>query len=224
VSSVVRVRPPPVSALLFHGSDLYVGGDFAWAGGVGATNIARWDGASWHALGQGVLAVPAFTPPPTVRALALDLTRSPSLSPLSPLFVGGTFVKADGSPASNLACWDGHQWTPVGEGMNTAPRLAALALNHDELYVGGSFNYAGGKPASDFALWHRWVALQITGADEAIHFFWPAAADGYSLQATATLSPASWQPVTNRPVLRGNQWSVTLTKPGSTQFHRLQKP
>ena len=33
--------------------DLVVGGAFSTAGGVAVSNVARWDGASWSALGSG---------------------------------------------------------------------------------------------------------------------------------------------------------------------------
>jgi hypothetical protein len=45
---------PFVSALAVSGSDLYAGGRFTTAGGSAATNIARWNGSSWTALGSGM--------------------------------------------------------------------------------------------------------------------------------------------------------------------------
>jgi hypothetical protein len=44
----------PVRSLTEFGDALAVGGDFASAGGVSANNIALWDGAMWHALGDGL--------------------------------------------------------------------------------------------------------------------------------------------------------------------------
>ncbi len=43
-----------VSALAVSGSDLYAGGYFWTAGGIAATNIAKWDGSSWSPLGSGM--------------------------------------------------------------------------------------------------------------------------------------------------------------------------
>jgi hypothetical protein len=34
--------------------NLYIGGYFTAAGGVMATNVAKWDGSSWSALGSGI--------------------------------------------------------------------------------------------------------------------------------------------------------------------------
>ena len=42
-----------VRALAVNGNDLYVAGTFNRAGDVIATNLARWDGTNWHALGAG---------------------------------------------------------------------------------------------------------------------------------------------------------------------------
>ena len=44
-----------VEAIAVVGSDVYVGGTFLDAGGSSdADRIARWDGASWHAVGTGL--------------------------------------------------------------------------------------------------------------------------------------------------------------------------
>src|SRR5205085_10483935 len=45
---------PHVTALAVSGSRLYAGGLFTTAGGVAATNIAKWDGSGWTALGAGI--------------------------------------------------------------------------------------------------------------------------------------------------------------------------
>ena len=44
--------PRFVSALAVSGSNLYEGGLFTAAGGIEATNIARWNGSSWSSLGK----------------------------------------------------------------------------------------------------------------------------------------------------------------------------
>jgi hypothetical protein len=41
-------------ALTVSGGELYAGGSFTTAGGVAATNIAKWNGSSWSALGSGI--------------------------------------------------------------------------------------------------------------------------------------------------------------------------
>jgi hypothetical protein len=129
---------------------------------------------------------------------------------------------------NHLAAWDGTHWTALGDGVGlgvySPPVVQALVVRGGELLVGGHFKFAGGQPTSDFTIRHAAVALHITRAAEAVAVTWPAAADGYALQATSTFSAASWQAVTNRPVLIGNQWSVTMTELGSSKFYRLQRP
>src|SRR6185295_398628 len=44
------------------GLALYAGGNFSAAGGVTASNIARWDGANWSAVGSGTGSVMALCP------------------------------------------------------------------------------------------------------------------------------------------------------------------
>src|SRR5438093_12952336 len=47
-----------VSQLLVNGQDLYAAGRFFEAGGVPATNIARWNGTNWSAVGPGLRNTP----------------------------------------------------------------------------------------------------------------------------------------------------------------------
>jgi len=132
------------------GSDVYAGGDFATAGGVAATNIAKWDGSSWSALGSGVGGVPPGYVP-SVSALAVSG---------SDVYAGGYFTTAGGSAATNIAKWDGSNWSALGSGMNDGG-VAALAVSGSNLYAGGSFTTAGGSAANNIAKWDgsSWSAL-----------------------------------------------------------------
>jgi hypothetical protein len=94
VSSLPRIRPPPVSALALAGKELFVGGDFAQAGNVPATNVARWDGTHWTPLGDGLEF--GYSAPPGVAALAIRTGE---------LIVGGRFEFAGGWPASDFSVW-----------------------------------------------------------------------------------------------------------------------
>jgi hypothetical protein len=72
-----------VHALAVSGTDLYAGGRFTTAGGVPATNIAKWNGSAWSALGAGI----SYPP-------------SPSWAGVYALAVSGTdlYAVGDGSP------------------------------------------------------------------------------------------------------------------------------
>src|SRR5206468_1832401 len=109
------------------GSGLYAGGWFTNAGGIGATNIAIWDGNSWSALGSGM--------DNSVYALAISGSN---------LYAGGSFTNAGGTAANYIAKWNGSSWSALGSGIGGAPpgyhpEVLALAVLGSELYVGGIF-------------------------------------------------------------------------------------
>jgi hypothetical protein len=90
-----------------NGPALYVGGSFTTAGAVAANHIARWDGASWSALGSGLDAA--------VEALSVfDVGNGPAL------VAAGHFRNAGGVSANRIARWDGASWSALGSGMNAA--------------------------------------------------------------------------------------------------------
>ena len=124
--------------------NLYVGGTFTTAGGVPAANVAKWDGSSWSAMGDGVFG--------TVRALA----------------VSGSLVYAGGDIGGGVGCWNGYSWSPLREGTN-GPVLA-LTTSGSTLYVGGNFTTAGSLPAANIARWSggNWSALG-SGTDGAVN-------------------------------------------------------
>jgi hypothetical protein len=75
-----------VYSLAVSGGDLYAGGLFTTAGGAPATNIAKWDGTSWSALGSGMNN--------DVNALAVSG---------SDLYAGGYFGTAGGKVSPYIA-------------------------------------------------------------------------------------------------------------------------
>lgn len=148
-------NPPPVGAMATFddgtGPALYVGGFFTMAGGVPANGIAKWDGTSWTPLGAGVAGLSINT----VAALAVwDDGTGPAL------YVGGSFSMAGGTPANNIAKWDGSSWSSLGTGVvgvGSANDVAAMEAFDDgtgpALYVGGTFGAAGGVAAVHIAKW-----------------------------------------------------------------------
>lgn len=128
------------------GRALYVGGRFAFAGGIPIRAIARWDGSSFAPLGTGVEGV--------VFALAVfDDGTGPAL------YAAGNFPTAGGNPARNIARWNGSAWSAVGTGIGEADDAVASLEVFDDgtgpaLYAGGLFDSAGGKKASNIAKWN----------------------------------------------------------------------
>ncbi len=135
------------------GPALFVGGSFTSAGGVSAISIAKWDGASWSALGSGMGGVSV---PSVNDMLVFDDGSGPAL------YAAGSFATAGGTSASRIARWDGASWTALGSGLASTGVLngAALAAYDDgagegpSLFAGGRFTDAGGTPAANVGQWH----------------------------------------------------------------------
>jgi len=141
-----------VYALAVSGSDLYVGGAFATAGGNAATNIAKWNASGWSALGSGIGGHFPF-----LEALAVSGTD---------LYAGGYFTTAGGNAATNIAKWNGSTWSALGSGMGGGAEagsafVVALAVSGTNVYVGGSFTNASGVGVKCVAKWNgnTWSAL-----------------------------------------------------------------
>jgi hypothetical protein len=136
------------------GPALYACGTFTTAGNAAANRIAKWDGASWSALGTGASNGFAET------AKTMMVFDSPTDGRAS-LIVGGDFYTAGDAAASRIAQWDGASWSPVGAAYlnGTGGTVRALAVFDDglgggpALYVGGEFNSVGGLLANRVARW-----------------------------------------------------------------------
>lgn len=129
-SSVLRQLP---------NGDMIAAGTFQQISGVPMNGIARWDGVAWQPLGGGL------------AGGLLPMTEELLVLPDGDLVVGGLFSSAGGTPAANLARWDGSTWSSFGTGTNAA--VAALTfLDDGRLVVGGYFTTAGGFASSRIAL------------------------------------------------------------------------
>ncbi|MBI3423071.1 MAG: VCBS repeat-containing protein [Acidobacteria bacterium] len=149
-----------VYALAATGGDVYVGGDFRGVGGPNVSNLARWNGAAWAALGGGGKAI--FTSygssniPPYITAVTVQGNN---------VYVGGQFAVAGGVTANNIVKWDGTQWSALGNGLaggaGSEVRSIAVSANGD-VYAGGNFTITvGGVATRGIAKWNgtSWVAL-----------------------------------------------------------------
>jgi hypothetical protein len=133
---------PSVQAIAVSGGYVYVGGAFSGAGTIQALNVARWDGATWEALGNGFNG--------SVRALTFMNGN---------LYAAGSFDSSGTTPLKHVAMWNGSAWQAVGSGMNGA--VYTLAANGTTLYAGGVFSQAGTTPVNSIASWNgiRWDSL-----------------------------------------------------------------
>lgn len=108
---------------------LYAGGDFNTAGGATVKNIARWNGRSWGALGEGV----------DGWVDEMIVLRN------GWLLCGGDFDHAGGVTAHSVALWNGYSWVPIPAKIveDWAEKNEVRALAEDAAtgawYIGGAF-------------------------------------------------------------------------------------
>jgi len=127
--------PPQLSvnALAVDASgNVYAGGRFKTMGGVSVNNIARWDGTTWSALGNGMA---------NVNAIALDGS-------------GNVYAAdSDDVSANGIYKWDGNAWSPLGP--VRLNRIAVLAVDaQGNMYAGGDFPRVGSVVVNKVAKWN----------------------------------------------------------------------
>jgi hypothetical protein len=146
-SGIITPSPfnaPSVNALAAHddggGAALFAGGAFSTAGGMPASNIAKWNGMGWTPILGGVNG-------PVTGLAAFDDGSGPAL------YVAGFISTANGTPVTGVAKWAGGVWSAVGSGVNG--QCWAFAAWDDgsgaALFAGGGFSLAGGLAASNVA-------------------------------------------------------------------------
>jgi hypothetical protein len=86
------------------------------------------------------------------------------------LYVGGDFTTAGGRLASNIARWDGSEWSEPGGGVDQ--RIYGMAVHDDgtgpALYLGGQFTNAGGVPVGYLARWDGTSYTEVDGGVNSI--------------------------------------------------------
>jgi trimeric autotransporter adhesin len=141
---------PTVRASTVDGYDIYLGGEFLYAGEKIVNHIVKWDGSNWSALGSGTDG--------NVMAVAVHNGK---------VYIGGYFTKAGGVTVNHVAMWDGSQWNTLGSGMTSGTvwttSVFALAFIGDDLYAGGDFTSAGASTAHNIAKWDGSQWTEVDG-------------------------------------------------------------
>jgi hypothetical protein len=120
-------------ALLPNGT-LIVAGDFSYAGGAPAKNIAAWDGSSWSPLGAGLDGA-------VTSLLAL---------PNGDLLAGGGFTHSGTISTPRLARWNGSVWSDVHGGFPASSVVSMVPFQGDVvigLYAGSALYRLTTRPA-----------------------------------------------------------------------------
>ncbi len=129
---------------------MYAGGYFTNAGGVGANSIALWTGTAWTNLGAGMDS--------DVYSLLVSTNGD--------LYAGGIFNTAGGLASPSVAKWNGFAWTNMAAG--PGGRVNALAMAPDgTLYAGGGFSPLFGGAGECVA---RWDGINWTNVGAGIAF------------------------------------------------------
>ena len=190
LSSGVAGSSQRVYCLAYEGANLYAGGSFASAGGVSATNIAKWNGTAWTNLGSGMNNVSMV-----LKTMGTDL------------YAGGDFTNAGAVAGTKyIAKWNGSAWESLAGGMSSS--MNALAHDGTNLYAGGSFTNAGGVAASHVAKWNgtTWTNLGsgVSGGGDMV---WAMAHDGTNLYAGGSFESAGSVSATNIAKWNGSAWT-----------------
>jgi trimeric autotransporter adhesin len=182
------------SLLVLTSGDLIAGGNFSKAGDVPAKNIARWNGASWSALGGGTNG--------TVHALA-ELSNGD-------LIAGGSFGQAGGKLVNFIARWNGNSWFPLATGGTGGPVYSLMVLSNGDLIVGGSFSLVGGVSANGIVRWNgsTWSALgQGVSGPGMYAVYQMAQLPNGDLIAAGKFDTAGLSPAQNIARWNGSTWS-----------------
>jgi len=81
-------------------NDVYVGGNFSQVGTLPVNNIARWDGTTWHSVGEGIPFVDQYQ---QVTAIAISGSN---------LYVA---VNSNRGDDHKIVQWDGSSWRTLSE-------------------------------------------------------------------------------------------------------------
>jgi len=124
---------------------VYVGGNFASAGGNTASRIATWNGSNWGTLGAGTSGF----------VQAIEITPSY-------VYAGGNFALAGGIAVNRIARWNRstNQWEKIENGLSN--NVNDLSFRNGYLYVAGSFTAAlNNAPTQNIIVngLARWSAL-----------------------------------------------------------------
>ncbi|CAG0953963.1 hypothetical protein PHYC_00355 [Phycisphaerales bacterium] len=146
-----------VKALRVHddgsGSSLYAAGQFDEAGGNPAFGVARWDGASWSAVGGGI--TPGAGVAADVRSLEVFDDGVETR-----LYAGGIFYQGSGHPFDFVASWDGTAWTELDGIDGNVYHLRTIAqADGTSLFVFGGFGTIGGNYSPGMGEWNgaTWI-------------------------------------------------------------------
>ncbi|MFN3244509.1 MAG: hypothetical protein ACE37K_23590 [Planctomycetota bacterium] len=143
-SSIGRCDGIVRDAAVTPNGDLIVGGDFTEIGGIAANDVARFDGTTWSALGNGIT-----DPQGRVHAVAVR--------PNGDVLVGGEFREtlAGGVVGTSVLRFANNQWSSIGNLVTSLEEYVndLVVLPNGDVVATGFFALAAGQPVGSIARW-----------------------------------------------------------------------
>ncbi len=139
---------PWIESMVEYNNKLIIGGRFPsdltldYKG-----NIVQWDGINILPLADGI-----ENDDPQSLIIDLEVYNNK-------LYAAGNINALNISNGNNIVCWDSHNWSEVGGGVNNG--IYDLQVYNGELYAAGIFTTAGNIPADHIAKWDgfKWCSL-----------------------------------------------------------------
>jgi hypothetical protein len=134
---------------------LFIGGSFKWSDLDTLNGICSWDGQQLIKMGDGLHDACGLNVCPATPMIIWYRND---------LFVGSVFKEINGESSNGIAKWDGQDWHPIGDSLNSEDGDAAAwggCVYDDKLFVVGSFRFAGGDTCNSVAFWDgiQWHGL-----------------------------------------------------------------
>ena len=161
VSDVFIIGPGSVNAIAVDGTDVYVGGNFAYAGDESANYVARWNSVNggWEGLDS----------PAEYQVVALATNgRELYVASMADLNGGFRFYQVSDMASTTPT------WTELVSDTLTSRRVYAVAASQKDVFVGGQFTTESMRSRS-IARWNRrnrtWGAMGngVGGGRAAVH-------------------------------------------------------
>lgn len=142
------------SALAWHRGTLFAGGYFGLAGGTPSAFVAKWRRGEWSALHPKS----SWPTPWTFTNAVIGEIRAIAVSGQN-IYVGGSIFSAGLVPVNQIACWNGTQWSALGEGVCNGT-IEQIAVQGTNVWVSGYFRLED-VGATNLAWWNgvRWAAV-----------------------------------------------------------------
>ncbi|KAB2925726.1 MAG: T9SS type A sorting domain-containing protein [Bacteroidetes bacterium] len=184
--------------------DVFVGGEFNYAGATPARRLARWNGQRWDSVGTG-----SYKNTSTVRALASDDTV---------LYIGGGFSSFNGVNSMGVIKWNGSSFQSMngpGQPGSFGSDVRAIVRYGSDIVVAGSFDAPFGvfpnqKTAYSIVRWNgtAWDSIGTgirSGASKGTVY--ALAVKGNELFAAGSFTTAGTMPASAVARWDGSAWS-----------------